>query len=368
MDTVHPEWLQRNLGPLANVGGRFWNQTQYVSPPSFTGEARIKVFGNPGLPAQHRGPLYPDARTFLRAKSMNQSSGYPLPLAYALDVAGLSAWGTKGIAQSLPTVPEVSIAQTLGELREGLPSVPLKSMLKKRKLSSAGNEYLNFQFGIMPIARDLDNYAKVIRNYGNIKKELHKRSDTDMRRRRLLVNETDTSVTVTRNQYPQPNAVTSLFTPGDLTVTKTITRRIWFSGAFRYSIRPQAYEWLDQAADFNRIFGVVPTAKTLYELTPWSWLADWFSNGGDVMTNISTLGRDGLYMRYGYVMASFEEKTETSWTGAMNGKKLTTSVVEINSVKQRQSAVPFGFGMTLSDITPSQGAILTSLGLSRLRI
>jgi hypothetical protein len=243
-------------------------------------------------------------------------------------------------------------------------------MLRKPKLSSVGNEYLNYQFGIAPLASDLNNYARVLRNYDKIKAELHRQSEQDIRRRRLLLNESSTSQTSTSGAgvLPGPTASSYLFSGGTLTTVTKTERRIWFSGAFRYHIRPQAYEWLDQAADFNRIFGVVPTAKTLYELTPWSWFADWFSSGGDVFTNISELGRDGLYMRYGYVMASYKESVTKTWRGNTTKGMVTTSQTTTKEVKQRIGAVPFGFGLTMTGLTPYQGSILTALGLSRLKL
>jgi hypothetical protein len=231
-----------------------------------------------------------------------------------------------------------------------------------------GNEYLNYQFGIMPLVSDLGKYSWVMSNYDKIRDELHRQSETDIRRRRLLLNEVNNTQTVSSNAYLPHGAGAPLFSAGTLTKTTRVERRIWFSGAFRYHIRPQAYEWLEKAADFNRIFGVLPTPKTLYELTPWSWFADWFSSGGDVMQNISTLGRDGLYMRYGYVMAQSTETVTKTWRGSFNGSVIRTSVTTTKTVKQRQYATPFGFGLTLNEISPSQGAILTALGLSRLKI
>jgi hypothetical protein len=67
----------------------------------------------------------------------------------------LRTLGSTAIAKSIPDVPDFSLFRFIGELKAGLPKVPLKALLKEKKVSTVGGEYLNVQFGILPPMKDL---------------------------------------------------------------------------------------------------------------------------------------------------------------------------------------------------------------------
>jgi hypothetical protein len=120
------------------------------------------------------------------------------------------------------------------------------------------------------------------------------------------------------------------------------------------------------------------TPELLWELAPWSWAVDWFTNTGDVINNISQFAGSGLVLRYGYLM---EESIVTdiysleghSWKSGLAGRPNTLSRVKIpNSVyithvKQRIRANPYGFGVTWDALSAFQLSILAALGISRDR-
>lgn len=100
---------------------------------------------------------------------------------------------------------------------------------------------------------------------------------------------------------------------------------------------------------------------------PWSWAADWVSNTGDVLHNLSAMSTDGLVMAYGYMM----EETSETWTYVNNGA-ITVSGRVLNltqnfrtTTKVRRSATPFGFGLDWAKFTPRQMAILGALSITR---
>jgi hypothetical protein len=150
----------------------------------------------------------------------------------------------------------------------------------------------------------------------------------------------------------------------------------WFSGAFVYHL-PQSFFadlYSPFASDFQRVshlFGLELTPDVLWELTPWSWAVDWFSNVGDVIHNVSAWANDGLVMKYGYIMEySFVQDTytfvgPTNVVGGFAGRPPNlTLVVE---TKVRKKANPFGFGLTMSGLSTVQKSILAAVGLSRLK-
>jgi hypothetical protein len=119
----------------------------------------------------------------------------------------------------------------------------------------------------------------------------------------------------------------------------------------------------------NKLLGTRLTPETLYELTPWSWAADWVSNLGDVAQNISSFGADGLVLHHGYIM----ERSTVSRTFEMKGvalkgqPKYDLSQTYTTVVKQRVKATPYGFGLDVGSFSPHQVAIVAALGLSRSR-
>jgi hypothetical protein len=139
----------------------------------------------------------------------------------------------------------------------------------------------------------------------------------------------------------------------------------WFKGAFKYHV-PVADDtfgkfqnWLSMA---DHLLGVKPSPEVVWNIAPWSWAVDWFTNTGDIMTNISNLGKDGLVMQYGYSMMSRVTTWDAiaTYDGAATARRRRQLVY-----KKRLPATPFGFGVDLSTLSPKQVAIMAALGLSK---
>jgi hypothetical protein len=104
----------------------------------------------------------------------------------------------------------------------------------------------------------------------------------------------------------------------------------------------------------------------LWNLTPWSWVADYFANIGDVMTNVSYFSQDNLLLRYGYIMREEKVTDEWTWTGLIPGYgSISTSIGAGSVTKQRLKATPYGFGLSTGGLNTSQWAILVALGIAR---
>lgn len=153
-------------------------------------------------------------------------------------------------------------------------------------------------------------------------------------------------------------------------VTETYFRRQWFRGAFRYHI-PASDETYSKFAYWasmsDHLLGWKVTPETVWNIAPWSWAADWFTNTGDVLANISNLGRDGLVMQYGYSMAQSSKEVRTyARFSKRYGQVFDVSRYFLEEWKQRRPATPYGFGIDLKTLTGKQIAIMSALGLSRL--
>jgi len=324
-----------------------------------------------------RGRVFPhvDARNLC----LTTNTGFPAGAGDTgvPDMLTLRGLGSHGIAETLPSVPPVSIAQSLGELKEGLPKLIGKGLLHNGPKGS-GDEFLNYSFGIRPLIKDLQGYVKTSRNYDEFVRQYNRDNGRLVRRARNLGQIIDSSVTDLGNGYPSLSIGGARhWFPGTQKLITTNETNVWFVASYRVMMPPITEGFWRELHDFTRTYGVVPTADTAWNLFPWTWLLDWVINFDDVITNLSYLGRSGVNLHYAYVMC--ESVVDKTWTYSgkwcplyIAGSGNPTSPLalgwsERTVTKQRVKASPFGFGAGLDfHFTPDQLAILSALGLSRL--
>lgn len=302
----------------------------------------------------------------------------------------LKGMGASCIASALPTVPEASLATTIGELLilqdiRGLPDVPgsktldLWSIGKRRdsnaNLKSLADDWLNWQFAILPTIADFKDLIDAARSSNQRVAQLYRDNGRGIRRRFALPEEVETSESTVSGVYPAAQKTynwASHFSTGQLRTERVIKRNVWFSGKFSYTLTQAGIKWMDDFLDIDRAIGLIPRGDTVWQLIAWSWLIDWVSNAQDVVLNASYLGRDGLKLDYGYVMCETTLTETQTWTGSFTARSgLAKSPFEISQsrrtvTKQRLRASPWGFNVDWPDFTPRQLSILAALGVSRV--
>jgi len=284
--------------------------------------------------------------------------------------------GTTAIARTIPTSPVAGAAQFLGELREGLPAIPGRGLVHRGGPGGVADEYLNYEFGLKPIISDLRKFGEAARSANKVIEQLKRDSGRLVRRRYTFPEERTISTSVvSSNAYGSPGhrlVGPSCYTggPGKLTKTREETYRFWFSGAYTY-LYPHGDSAVEKmrAAEsrMNRLFGTRVSPELFWELTPWSWAADWISNTGDVARNMTAFANDGLVLRWGYIMCHYTCRDTylldgVALRGTTGGPRSQTFVTD---VKYRQRATPYGFGLDIGKFTTRQWAILGALGISR---
>lgn len=294
------------------------------------------------------------------------------------DNSFLDPYGAEAISIVDPMNPNAATGTALGEiLRDKRIPVPGIELWRQRTLNakSAGSEYLNAVFGWMPLLSDVMDTAQSIRDVGIILENYRSASGTNVQREFEFPHEftesTDLVGTSQAEAYYGGNI--SRFNNGASPITRrteTTTRR-WFSGEFTYHAAEgkSLDDILRARTEAEKLFGTTITPDLLWELTPWSWAIDWFSNASNVVHNVGAFLQAGLVMRYGYIM---EEKTivqtyeqpAVCLAGASGG--LPPSSITY-SVKRRRDANPFGFGIGWEGLSPTQLAITAALGITRLR-
>jgi hypothetical protein len=234
----------------------------------------------------------------------------------------------------------------------------------------------------------MENVFKAILQSRMILENLEKNSGSDVRRRRVL------DEVVLSNSYSVPSVNNTWTTPlaGDSSVFNAlfegypagplknggpleridrVTEQYSFSGAFSYYFE-NGSDPIEKLKGYeqriNALLGVrVLTPEVLWELAPWSWLADYFANFGHLATNVTRFSQDGLVMKYGYLMRhSVSTRTYTqNGVAFRSGGPGPFAITLKLERKERVRATPFGFGLNPNSFTTRQWAILAALGLTK---
>lgn len=316
---------------------------------------------------------------------------FPEPKYHSRNESGMDALGATAISRCGPSNPSSNLGQALLETRrDGLPSLHGAHTWKDRAhlARSAGSEYLNHQFGWAPLVRDVQDGARVAGNSGALAERYASKEANDVRRGYDFPSEEETQTHVKKVQSRctfsgMDNkfiwATTSLPV---LTVSRVSVTKRWFRGAFTYALPSKDDFWrrhIESGVKARELYGLELTPELLWEVAPWSWAVDWFSNIGDVISNVSRFASAGQTLRYGYMMEeSIDKLTITQDYTGLRANPATgdpernrflgplSSYVLIRT-KRRREANPFGFGIGWEGLSPFQLSIAAALGLSRLR-
>jgi len=380
-----PRWLVTGSGTWNHYGDQHTLSTNHSNWPEHAGKGDTggpfvtikhtywddcpkKVYAHYDGRYDYHGPQFAVAGAFAQS--------HMPPLRKSSD-ATLDIAGTTAIARCEPTQSSASLATSLGELyRDGVPSIIGSGLMKSRlqDFRELGSEYLNVEFGWKPFVNDLKKFAKTVQNHEKILDQYRRNSGRTSRQRYDFPIKTEYSHVDNGLFSPWPTMITPLYKTGKFrgqtTKTTEFSQKRWFSGAFTYAI-PSGNSMGDKTGRFireaNKLYGCVPDPEAIWNLMPWSWAADWMSNTGDVLHNLSAMSTDGLVMAYGYMM----EKTSETWTytnrGAItcNGEVLNLTQHFQTETKVRRAATPFGFGLNWSAFSVRQMAILGALGITR---
>jgi len=297
----------------------------------------------------------------------------------------LTPLGTTAIARCKPTNNVADLAASILEIfTEGLPKLigaaTWKARTAKALQHAAGDEYLNYEFGWLPLIGDIRSASYAVANAEKILRSYEHNSGLVVRRRyEFPVEKTESTVLIGpsegilyRGEY-YPGLMYDASKPlPKLYKRSRFSRRTWFSGAFTYHL-PVDYYSRDKLTQANgalkHLTGLEITPATVWAATPWTWAVDWFTNAGSVITNLSDWSKDGLVLWYGYIMEhTLQEDTyyhdgPTRYQpyGHHHSNPITFSV----ETKRRQKATPFGFDVTWNTLTPRQLAIAAALGIKR---
>lgn len=364
-DGIHPNWLTtydtvymeseghdlRNLG-RGDVGGD-WLLHKVTDRFTSTNAPQVVV------------PIWGRYGGYTLAASPYPGAGCPyITSTSEPGSSGMTMLGTKAIAMVAPTNPYENLTDAVAQqIGVALPGLIGAQFWRDRALTArnAGSEFLNVEFGWLPLISDVRKTLKAITDAGPILRDFIKGSGKKTRKGYHFPRE------VTVNYiWPGPIWTTGGNGGGGLAgfVHQRQTVDTWFKGCFTYYV-PDGSSQLEKLARYeslaNHLLGTRITPEVLWDATPWTWALDWFGNTGDVLRNLSLFNSDGLVLNYGYVMQTSHLHTEISIPTA---DPVALHVID-DTWKKRIRATPYGFGVDMHSLSAMQIAILTALGLSR---
>jgi len=356
----------------------FTQQTRCIlTHPWIDTNPQGQVHSTPGAPyissARYVGPLVPDLSPYVAPSPFGPVSPTDL------------TWGTKAIADSLPTNSVANLSVALAELyREGLPRLIGSRLLSLSSFLSApgllAHEVLNWEFGYKPLANDLSKLLLAVSESNRLIQQYVRDSGQMVRRRRSFPTQFSAKGQGSVGSRPlyNPGAywdeVWDGGTDGQVTWHTESYDKYWFSGGYTYTLPLDSsrLERLSRWASLaEKVTGLSLTPEALWNLMPWSWLADWIWDIGDIIHNISGFATDSLVLKYGYLM--HESFTKYTWThpgakmkrGNASVPTGPISISYVNKTKERVRATPYGFGLNPNSFTDLQWSILASLGISK---
>jgi len=364
----HP-WKVSSSPSSGDVGGEFYTQKRYavINPLKVSlREETTNSYGNTEI-VTYDGVAFPVMPATTAFPPSGQSSNFQL------DQLGATA-----VARCKPTNSVADVSVAIAELlREGLPH-KVGQLFWKSKTDVArkgGSEYLNLQFGWVPMIKEVEKFASAVIRADQLLTQYERDAGRIVRRRYNFPSKRSvvTDVVETGVAAKLPPGITAFTNTSDLGSvirTRETVQRQWFSGAFTYHL-PRGYnsrkEMERKALLANKVLGIELTPQVLWNLAPWSWAVDWFTNTGDVVSNLTDWAFDGLVMRYGYMMehtivSDSYVSTRGGHRGLAEGIAGFTLVTE---TKVRRRANPFGFGVSWDGLSPFQLSIAAALGLSK---
>lgn len=320
----------------------------------------------------------------------------------------LEARGAEAYNRMRPDKPDFSIIQEILELKDVFGMVKnatkdIQNLMRKRnppppggppsgsgskkplRPSDVAEFHLALQFGWAPIVRSMLSAIKVHQNQQKRLSQLIRDEGRSIRRRTELHVDPGSSHVETVKLTPTqrvlaPNLYYMSYHYGDkpwYRTTRTWHKtRAWAVARFRYLLPPgpRDVNWTKRMN--RRLWGAYVTPSTVWNIMPWSWLADYFVSAGDFLEATSGGVTDCLIMEYCYLMmeqTQYYETEQNQWVLLDAGGDYQFTPGEVKAtdwstvtIKCRIRGSPFGWGVKQSDLSAHQLGILGALGLSRI--
>lgn len=237
-----------------------------------------------------------------------------------------SNWAWEILSKTNPSKPHVSVPTFVGELKD-LPDMIRsygttvlqklrKPGFKLRGIPELGGDFLAWKFAVLPMISDLLKMCKFVEAVDRRVNELMKLRTGSTIRKWCKLSESSNGHIDNPASYTMESR-----TYGGLSATAWATSSHTAWGTSRWQLAPGSklpelgyFELEKLARQLATGFTTHGALETAWALCPWSWMADWFANTGDIIaaTN-NTIGltwKDICYMR-----TSRTDVHTSNWSG-----------------------------------------------------
>jgi len=291
--------------------------------------------------------------------------GPPLP--------SLGNWRSAAYADAALESASMGWGETVVELVLGNYPKLLSSLferIKKGRLldpkgygKDLGSEYLNAQFGIAPILRDIQT---LILHLSGISDGLYGEYSRKRNSPRESVYYNSSNMISYRNS--QGASSTRVRSPGDVHLwqDERITMKL-------VKARPTiaANSFLEKANEVHRQLGFDKPSLG-WDVIPWSWLIDWVSNIGSSIDNASYYSAQSGTSPASYSYVTTKRVTHVQQyiqterrSGDYTYYTLSSDPYATCTRLTRNRGTPFGFNFSMPSLSTGQWAILVALGLAK---
>lgn len=238
--------------------------------------------------AYYNGKVTRDFRAYPPGYHVNSPSDprtvYALP-----NMADCEGFAWDILAKTTPASPHVSIPTAIGELKD-LPSLIrdwgrglLRDVRKKKFLRRAASGHLTWRWVLKPMIGDVMKMLQFVETANKRFRELKSLRDGRGIRKRCSLLSDATAGSPTRILANSDGAMVYVWRQNKFTLKR------W--GSVQWKLRPDSnlLEMDDrELMQFTRrlLLGVTSygTLESAWELLPWSWFIDWFSNAGTLIS------------------------------------------------------------------------------------
>jgi hypothetical protein len=288
--------------------------------------------------------------------------------------------GNGAIKMSVPSSPSVNLLTSAGELAsDGLPKPP--DFLRWRKTlgdllqigPDLAGDYVAYNFAWKPLVSEIRGYyAQVVRHDAIIREAKSPKNSRVIKTGYNYPANTASSVSWSSTQTGARwhDGVTLGRVVSSATSVNS-SKKTWFRGKYvNFSGMPKAetQNQHDMASYAKEVLGLEFTPEVLWNLSPWSWFADWLTNTDVLLSSVSSALSDGMVPVEGFVMCHTRQHAETVTTGPPSGRAMRFSPMSSERVresKKRFISTPYlGFN-SVGSLTAKQLSILAALGISR---
>lgn len=236
----------------------------------------------------------------------------------------------------------------------------------------AANAWLNTQFGWLPFVSDMRKFAYAYNNSARMLEHI-KRNNAKWRKvggavlgeSKSLGTVLSSSTLTSHRPVLESSFYNSPPNSGRFSIEAFQDSHVWFTGRFRYWIPDIGTQGWEQRAR-AQLFGANVTPSLVWELTPWSWLIDYFADVGQAIGNLNDGWAENTVAQSTYLMGTTTQRWAVTSVHELWNVTLTDVWEHYIQCKQRAVATPFGFGLSASDLTGRQASILAAMGISRI--